>query len=322
MAVGSVGGLVVFTAFFVGAALAATPASRTGSAVGSIAGPGQHPANVKVQLDGPTGIASGAPQWRIMKGPGGFAVSCVAALKCFVVGGQYGSTNAYLWNGYFWKSTPMPPLGNIVANGGTANPVGSVSCVSFSFCMGQNGDVWNGKRWSETQDPFRGTYATGSPSAVSRPALNECLMVGSRPATGFVSATWNGSRWSSGSLPALPAPSLDTQVVSGFQPLSCSSMAACAVVGPIDAGLGVPVFADIWDGHVWTASALPVQTGERILGLTGVSCPTKNDCTVVGNQVTAGPPATVTVTVGNNPSVSGSGPTGSAYVAQWNGRQR
>lgn len=192
------------------------------------------------------------------------AVSCTAANACSAVGqqGDDGSpasaprTLAERWNGNRWavQSTPSP--------GSYGSGLHGVACTSASACVavgwyesrtGQGtllGLLWNGATWSQST-----TSGVGYPDAVSCPAANACLEVGSDFATGNV---WNSATWSRVTLPA-----------TGLRALSCATATACTAVG---------TGAATWDGTAWTAETIPGPP--RVF--TGISCPAASLCTAVG----------------------------------------
>ena len=80
-------------------------------------------------------------------------VSCASATECIATG-QFDVSGAAAWNGSMWKPTPfMPPATD--GSGGPPTIGRSVSCASPRFCVSLTGgplpDLWNGRRWSQSQ---------------------------------------------------------------------------------------------------------------------------------------------------------------------------
>jgi hypothetical protein len=180
------------------------------------------------------------------------SVSCVSAGSC-EAGGSYWQVDtsndtialAEGWNGHAWllQRAVTPP-------GATENSLGSVSCVSASFCeavgggpSGENAAVWNASTWTPQPTADGPSEVL---SAVSCSAANACEAVGSAGSLTLAEA-WNGSTWA---LQSTPSP-------SGFQSnslnsVSCTSAGACTAVG--DSQTNGQVFSSTL-GEVWNSTA-------------------------------------------------------------------
>lgn len=227
--------------------------------------------------------ASGALKWRIVSTPFGpspgaypflWGVSCQSVVRCLAVGeleadgASFGSST---WNGISW------------GHANQSSAASAVSCAPTSLCMtvngppdyanqGVNAAIWDGTTWSFLPSPAQLSSSGASPSGVSCPTANDCVVVGNETGGAWV-ATWNGSSWSVGSIPAPPGAALG--------PVSCSSVMACTAAGPGLGGTG-PAFADHWDGQTWSLEMLPVPVGTTSISIGAVSCPSSGDCTAVG----------------------------------------
>ena len=198
------------------------------------------------------------------------SISCATPTSCVAIGvmgtAPDGPTSGYAahWNGTVWTPMPAPPLAapalgrlkcfgvdrcvardeatnQIAVLNGTAWTVSdvpvspgygfrSVGCWTATGCIAvaTNGDsaaqsfVWNGTTWSRAPD------VTGSIFGVDLQCFgpNDCLGVGD------VESRWNGSSWSSASLPDALA-WRDFQK-GGLDLLSCLSPTACVAAATVD----------------------------------------------------------------------------------------
>jgi hypothetical protein len=88
------------------------------------------------------------------------------------------------------------------------------------------------------------------------------------------------ARWS-----VQPTPSLQKHDV--FTGVSCTSSKACVAVGnPGDGAKAGPLFAERWNGRVWSVQRLPTPAPARRDFLAGVSCSTRTACVAVGSTKT------------------------------------
>jgi hypothetical protein len=164
----------------------------------------------------------------------------------------------------------------------------ATSCEAVGDYYNATGDTvtlaerWVGRNWF--------TQATPALAGVSSSQLNgvSCLSPRACTAAGYETnragvivplvETWNGSRWSTQSVPA-PSGS----PASGFFAISCASASACTAVGDTrnPVGQSLPL-AERWNGTTWTVQAMPNPSGAQATGLFAVSCATATACTTTG----------------------------------------
>ena len=253
------------------------------------------------------------------------SVSCASAGSC-EAGGSYqqvdtsGDVIALTegWNGHAWllQRAVTPP-------GATLNSLGSVSCVSASFCeaVGLHFNIsgnqtalaeqWNGTSWTLQARPGFDVI----PQAVSCATVDFCVSVNG---DGQVN-TWDGTAWSAGVSVAGFRPFTSVSCVSasfceavgqgptgenaamwngstwtpqptaggpseGLNAVSCSAANSCEVVG--SSGFGT--LAESWNGSTWTLQSTPNPSGFQFNSLSGVSCTSADSCTAVGQSQTNG----------------------------------
>jgi hypothetical protein len=114
--------------------------------------------------------------------------------------------------------------------------------------------------------------------AVSCAEATACMGVGyseeSTPGLTPLAEIWNGSRWSlSGAVIASPG--------SDLLGVSCPLAGWCAAVG----SNSQEVFAETWNGTVWTKYTIAAPSGHQSFNLLGVSCTSPNHCLAVGYYV-------------------------------------
>jgi hypothetical protein len=217
-------------------------------------------------------------------------VSCVAANWCTAVGSY--NTNkrggvpanvplAERWNGRRWSMQRPPGYGLYF-------PIlGSVSCVSRSFCLAsgttyhnQQGtpspfvEGWNGQGWTAATG---GLSKYGSLNSVSCFSAVACLAVGQFDPSLFagpkptepVVESWNGARWRRLTAPQAPAPPpvgglFDTLDPSLFG-ISCIPRSGCTAVGAQAQGSDSATLAQSDMGTPGAAPAVPLtQTSPRL----------------------------------------------------------
>jgi hypothetical protein len=241
------------------------------------------------------------------------AVACPAANLCFAVGNTAprghgrvaGKPLIERWDGRRWR---------LVATPRAAGPLTSISCTSPRACtavggvelaQGQDSDLqisdvslamgWDGTSWSIESFP-RPTGAVGArPLGISCVGSRDCLAVGSSlnddmsgggtvDGLGAMTGAWDGSAWSSETLPA--APGSGQPDVPADDPedelfgISCASTSSCAAVGLARDTTGrLGPLAAHWDGTEWTQTLLRVGAP---VSLDSVSCPSAHWCMAVG----------------------------------------
>ncbi len=117
---------------------------------------------------------------------------------------------------------------------------------------------------------------------VSCPASRVCVAVGFEVTDSGVSLPLAESSTSAGwTVMNVPDPS-DT-IAATLQSVSCSAPTQCTAVGfatsPAGQDLGL---VETWDGTAWTIQTAPDPAGADQSELTGVSCPTAQQCVAVG----------------------------------------
>lgn len=172
-----------------------------------------------------------------------------------------------------------------------------VACTSTSFCLAVGASDasgashvqargWNGSAWSDKAAPVPDGAALSELSSVSCVSASSCVAVGSyadeeEETTLALAMRWNGSSWSTDSLPA-PAGSLSSKLAE----VACTSASSCTAVGRyIDAAEVRKSLAMRWNGSAWSLQSAPVPSGAGLSELTGVSCTVASDCVAVGSFV-------------------------------------
>jgi hypothetical protein len=179
------------------------------------------------------------------------------------VGSIYnGTTDAALaeyWNGSTWtiKEFPKPaPHASVVR-------IAPISCISATSCIAvglyrlggachEVTDGWNGTSWTvlSTRRGQCGPRNTG-PQAISCVTAADCIAVGDAYAE-----RWNGSTWTTQTLPSLPAgPELDA--------VSCASAASCTAAGSRNTSAGFAPVAEHWNGSKWAVEPTPASPAPR-----------------------------------------------------------
>jgi hypothetical protein len=213
--------------------------------------------------------------WQLQTRPGAAdvqpqAVSCAGASFCLAADG-FG--NVDLWNGSTWSAGPAVT---------GFSQVGSVSCLSASFCeavgggpAGQNAAVWDGTGWTDQSTPGGGALA-----AVSCTSPAACSAVGQN-AQATLAESWNGSAWT-----VEPTPNPTATMGSVLSAVSCTSATFCVAAGNYQsssvASFGaLQTLVEVWDGTGWNLRTTPDPSTAQDL-LSGVSCGSAQACTAVG----------------------------------------
>ena len=212
------------------------------------------------------------------------------------------------WNGTHWTIVAAPN-----PTGSNDTQLSGVSCASASDCATVGfsststsqkslAEHWNGTSWSIVPTPNVGGAAENSLAGVSCSSAESCMAVGSSvtaSAAGVTAKTltehWDGTGWTIVASPSSP----DSSSLSRLGSVSCTGPSDCTSVG-YSLGIGsksiaVNPLAEHWNGTAWTITASSNLTSTQTL-LLGVSCPTADNCTAVGESA-----------------------TGTALVEQWNG---
>jgi hypothetical protein len=241
-------------------------------------------------------------------------VACTSSTTCVAITNQGGGTE--ILDGISWTLIPPP----------SAFPVG-LSCVSSANCTAVESNSaqdlviqrWNGSSWINekaavpTQFPFFVCTGPALPPAcaaegesdalggVSCPSATVCIAVGTRDIT-FVEddqfqeaqvpliERWNGKAWS-----------IDQVSTEGsLASVSCKSASACIAVGSIASANPAVIhttFAMRWNGLTWSKQSMPQISNVFESELFGVSCPSTQVCTAVGDYETQQSNPTVALTL-------------------------
>jgi hypothetical protein len=234
------------------------------------------------------------------------SVSCVSAEDCTAVG-SYGdgigltSTLAEHWDGISWSAQQSAAAAN-----GASGFLSSVSCTARGQCTAAGGSVdsagtvttlverWNGTIWESqpTPDPVDAIYVAFN--GVACPTVRSCTAVGLLVDSAFNYLTfaehWDGTTWE---IQATPNPT-GTDAANGTLEggVSCPTARSCTAVGqwsPSPAPHPGVSLAEHWNGSTWVIQPTPnppavdAADGTHNAPFAGVSCPTINSCTAVGN---------------------------------------
>ncbi|HSE67061.1 MAG TPA: S8 family serine peptidase, partial [Gemmatimonadales bacterium] len=139
-------------------------------------------------------------------------------------------------------------------------------------------------KWSIQPTPLpSGAEGVAQFNDVSCASSVECVGIGLAGTSPFAER-WNGSEWSSMSVPT------PTGTNVKFEGISCISPSSCRAVGVSNVKSVRTPFVEVWDGSSWTLSTMPVPGGlapKGPLRLTDVSCVTSTFCLAVGSYATA-----------------------------------
>ncbi len=228
------------------------------------------------------------------------AVSCASPEWCVGVGSAsdsaLGGDQAKIawWNGARWSVQTNPHFLRSTALSG-------VSCPSARFCLAVGAkysnehtgsvdfdhpevEMWNGATWSRIRPPV----STGLPSPSPTPAGVSCLSARFCVVVGLgtvdtAAQVWNGSDWST---ETLPGGSSETYALTA---VSCTSISSCVAVGSAQpdspTGPRQPV-ALTWDGSTWIAETLPTDPSLSY-NINAVSCTSTTSCVAVGDFCTS-----------------------------------
>jgi hypothetical protein len=232
-------------------------------------------------------------------------VSCAATDDCVAVGTSFNGTEnvtlAEAWNGTTWSITPTPNVA-----GAQGSFLSAVSCPSAAQCAAVGyyataavtdtlAETWSSKGWSISTTPNAAGSAYTTLTGVSCPAVGKCVAVGgytTAPAPLAIAQTWNGSTWTSKTLPS-PAGAAGTFP----QAVSCVSATDCAAVGNYYNGANNVPLALSLTGTTWSVQSVPAPSGAFYGSLNAVSCPATGDCVATGysSRTAAGTNTTTTL---------------------------
>ncbi len=127
--------------------------------------------------------------------------------------------------------------------------------------------------------PLPSGSTTVNPQGVSCTSNTACIAVGIVSSQVPVVESFAGSTWIATNLP-LPSGQTSTNLTG----ISCTSATACVAIGWANdsSGYYVPV-AESLAGTTWTATNLPLPSGQLMAQLTGISCTAATVCVAAGS---------------------------------------
>ena len=224
---------------------------------------------------------------------GTYEFSCVSVTFCVTGGYSGGETGVAMWNGSDWRFLPLyaAPAGYDPIN----PPIGSLSCVSDSFCLaiGASAFGWNGRKWAKIPTASAGFEENdGSGTGCSNSDI--CLEVPLDTGLALNVFYFGGDQLTTVNFPQTP--SHPANVILG---LSCSlGRAVFCMVMAYEQGSAATASPTVsladFNGFTW-GSVQTLDTTPGDSGLPTVSCASSTACIA-----------------------SGVGPSGSKEV--WNGK--
>ncbi len=172
-----------------------------------------------------------------------------------------------------WSITSTP---NEFTGAIQINDLAGVSCAGGSFCLavGYGGTlggpplvplatVWDGSAWGPILSPA-GTGA-GELNADSCVTATWCMAVGNDEVSSAVAQVFDGTTWTTTTLPSVAGADA---VLSG---VSCASTTSCTAVGETEAGQSSAPWIVQWNGTTWMSQTVPTGLGV-VSSLNSVSC--------------------------------------------------
>jgi hypothetical protein len=223
------------------------------------------------------------------------AVDCTTRSACIAVGAETSAAHITLplierWGGHAWHVMVTPVLPANVR----ASTLMGVSCAGAGHCTAVGSTSTGGNqsstlaerlsrgRWRLQRTPSNGTLVA-SFDAVSCPAVNACVAVGSRGG-GALTERWNGGSWSDQTAP--PPVAGDTQALSG---VACTNALFCVASGTdtytsggaTEVGTTYTPIADTFYRGAWGTEYLPTGNNAYV-SLSAISCVADDACAAVG----------------------------------------
>jgi hypothetical protein len=227
----------------------------------------------------------------------GFAgVSCPSSRACMAVGYSFDAAGTRLplaeeWNDSGWQVRPAP-----TPTGATDAALASVSCLSEQDCTAVGAyssaglasalaEHWNGRSWSLEQAASPANATSTFLSSVSCATHGPCTAAGGYvDSSGTVRTLVERGNGTALVIDATPSPT-DALYVA-LNGVDCPSPNSCTAVGLlVDNAFNYLTFAEHWDGTTWAIQATPNPRGTDGPNGTlegGVSCPSPQSCTAVG----------------------------------------
>jgi hypothetical protein len=225
-------------------------------------------------------------------------VTCVSASDCWAVGysgvGGAIQTLTERWDGSSWAIVSSPN-----ALGGQGNYLSSVTCLSGLDCWAVGNYVttigyasvnqtlierWNGTSWAIVSSP--NTAGANVLYGVACMSASICWAVGYSAAGGNAYQTliesWDGTSWT-----ILSSPNSSAAQPNVLYNVTCASASGCWAVGAYYTGNDVQIgvyqtLIERWNGTSWTIATSPNANTTQSNLLTGVTCVSASDCSVVG----------------------------------------
>jgi hypothetical protein len=215
------------------------------------------------------------------------SVACTSSTDCSAVGIQgavetsgdiIDISDAPLqehWDGSAWTVLPGP-------SGAPFSELSGVACGSPTACfaVGDSAFVqlWNGTKWSLA--PFGSPTSQSQLNQVACTSTTSCFAVGSFESnvqSDTLIEHWNGTSWAKVPSPT-PSGSFDALLIG----VACAGPTSCFAVGSYGAANGLRTLIERWNGSSWKVSSSPTPQGAEVAQLTGVACPSANNCNAVG----------------------------------------
>ncbi len=209
------------------------------------------------------------------------AVSCSSSTLCVAVGwtSDYDTDVGYAakWNGHAWSTMSVPhyaPNGYLYSQElyGVSCP-SATSCVAVGYASSSDealSETWNGSKWS-----LQLTSVSEYPElfGVSCVSSHYCKAVGTLDDEQPLALTWDGSTWTTDSMPPIP----DSE--NYLYGVSCTSDTSCTAAGVQDRN---ETLVMSWAGASW-AQVTALNPGDDYDHLYGISC-AAGVCMAVGTQ--------------------------------------
>ncbi len=236
-------------------------------------------------------------RWSILPSPNapGSAVSvlagvaCASATSCFAVGRSYvtsSDSTAELtlveqWNGTTWSIVTSPNQTFALNSSLT-----SVACSTAAACVAVGSydtqlvtstltEQWNGSTWSIVASP-NPSGPESALSGVTCTSTSNCVAVGF--GHGTLIERWNGTTWA-----IVTSVNPTGATGASLTDVSCPSATRCVAVGTIFLQTVVQRLVETYNGTKWSLTTVPVPSGTKVSGLSGVSCATTTSCFAAGN---------------------------------------
>jgi sugar lactone lactonase YvrE len=230
------------------------------------------------------------------------SISCGSVTVCFAVGTKGTSTATEIWverweseEGSWYRGSSVAPTA--FPEGATSPRLNAISCTSATECTAVGtytkesqsralAERLVANKWTLQATP---EVAGANLSDVACASATSCLAVGYKTVKGVApesfSERWNGTEWSTLSV---PAPKTEGWVERRLTSIACASATSCVAVGYSmnEEGERLPL-AVSYDGNAWSLTTLPaaIKVGSS---LASVSCAAAGNCLAVGHAAAGG----------------------------------